>query len=76
MRKDELLASVKANAAPVLVCHGLQDRIVPFDAGRGIATKLQSAGVDVDFREYNMQHSTTNAELRDVQQFMLQRLKD
>jgi thioredoxin 1 len=55
-----------ASAPPVLLQHGSQDQLIPVDAARASATALESNGVPVTYREYEMEHQVTLDSVRDA----------
>lgn len=57
----------EAKTVPALICHGDSDPVVRFQWGQQSVEKLQSAGVDLDFRVYNgLEHSACMEELADI----------
>ncbi len=53
-----------ARGLPVFMAHGRYDAILPFDRSLRHAGQLRAAGVDVDWREYPMEHSVCAEELQ------------
>jgi phospholipase/carboxylesterase len=51
---------------PVLVQHGTQDPMIPVDRGRETRQRLTAMGVDLSYREYEMQHEIGPESLRDL----------
>ena len=61
----------KANAAiPILVCHGQQDMVLPMELGKSAVTTLESAGYEVQWREYPMGHEVCLTEIREVSSWL------
>ncbi|WXL24360.1 alpha/beta fold hydrolase [Ectopseudomonas mendocina] len=59
---------------PVLCLHGVYDDIVLPAMGRAAHDFLVSAGVTVQWHEYPMGHEVVNEEIRDIAQWLEQRL--
>ena len=51
---------------PVLVQHGTSDPMIPVDRGRETRDRLAQMGVDLRYREYEMQHEVGTESLRDL----------
>jgi len=51
---------------PVLVQHGTEDPMIPVDRGRETRQRLTQMGVDLSYREYEMQHELRPESLRDL----------
>jgi phospholipase/carboxylesterase len=51
---------------PVLVQHGTSDPMIPVDRGRETRDRLTRMGVDLRYREYEMQHEVGAESLRDL----------
>ena len=60
---------------PVLCLHGTFDDIVLPAMGRAAHDYLSASGVSVQWREYPMGHEVINEELRDIADWLEQRLK-
>ena len=60
----------------VLMCHGDADQVVGYEFGRQSYDQLRKLGVDTEFNTYKgMGHSACPAELQDVKEFLVERLK-
>jgi phospholipase/carboxylesterase len=57
---------------PIFMAHGRSDPVVPFELGAGSRDALQGFGYTVDWREYAMQHSVCEEELRDIEAWLAQ----
>lgn len=58
-------------STPVLLCHGDCDTVVAYDYGKKTNSKLQQAGVNVEFKTYKgMAHSACPEELEEIKQFL------
>jgi phospholipase/carboxylesterase len=51
---------------PVLVQHGTSDPMIPVERGRETRQRLTQMGVDLSYREYEMQHELRPESLRDL----------
>lgn len=65
-----------AAGAPVFVGAGEADRIIPVGRARRAAERLREGGVDVTFRTYPVGHGTTREEVRDVADWVGERLAE
>lgn len=54
----------------VFVGHGTEDPIVPVEAARDAARRLEAAGATVTLRTYPMPHAVLPSELRDIASFL------
>ncbi|OXA37047.1 acyl-protein thioesterase 1 [Folsomia candida] len=67
----------KINKPPVLQCHGDADTVVHYEVGVGTSKMLQELGKlpNFTFKTYeNLQHSSSPREMRDVQNFIKEKL--
>ena len=66
--------AVEASAAnkdiPILMCHGKQDPVVPYELGDTSRQSLLTQHYSVDFRSYNMPHSVCAEEVADISQWL------
>jgi phospholipase/carboxylesterase len=62
-------AKVNANI-PILLCHGLQDAILPIAMGKSALDSLTKAGYTVDWSEYPMGHEVSAPEIEQVSQWL------
>jgi phospholipase/carboxylesterase len=53
-------------ATPIFMAHGRQDPVVPFIRAEQSRDVLKSLGYNVEWHEYNMQHSLCIEEVRDI----------
>ena len=61
----------KVNAdIPILLCHGLQDAVLPVAMGRSALNSLTKAGYTVDWREYPMAHEVCLEEIQEISQWL------
>ncbi|MDX8385135.1 MAG: dienelactone hydrolase family protein [Gallionella sp.] len=58
-------------ATPIFMAHGRQDSVIPYEMGISSRDKLTASGYDIDWHEYEMQHSVCNAELNDIEGWLL-----
>lgn len=54
------------DGAHVLMAHGKQDEVIPFELGRAGCDALLQAGVAVDWRAYAMPHAICQEEIADM----------
>jgi len=66
--------SVEGKRTPVFLAHGRHDPILPFERSAEDARQLLDAGVAVEWREYEMQHSVHPDELMDFKRWLKERL--
>ena len=59
---------------PVFAAHGLHDPLLPIELGRGLRDTLASLGVDVEWREYPMEHIVVPEEIEDARRWLTARL--
>ena len=59
-------ASIANKDIPILMCHGKQDPVVPFELGDHSRKILEAQSYAVDFRTYNMPHSLCAEEVTDI----------
>lgn len=59
---------------PVFIGHGTWDGVIGVDFGREANAFLTGIGADVTYREYPMEHSVGEAELRDIAAWLTGRL--
>lgn len=72
---DKLKAeAIQAKDFPVLVAHGSQDPVVPLARGEQTANTLRELGCDVDWRTYPIPHSLSMEEIRDISEWLRERL--
>lgn len=72
---DMPLADTKRQL-PVLCLHGRFDDVVTPDMGRAAYDRLHACGVPVQWRDYPMAHEVLPEEIRDIAQWLGQRLAD
>jgi phospholipase/carboxylesterase len=70
--QDELLEQTKAT--PIFMAHGRSDPIVPYALGAASKDALLKFGYAVEWREYAMQHSVCEEELRDIEAWLTLRM--
>ncbi|MEP4892472.1 MAG: alpha/beta hydrolase-fold protein [Aliiglaciecola sp.] len=59
---------------PILCAHGQQDEVVPMFLGHGAFKVLEDLGYPVKWKEYAMQHNVCPQEIKDVSQWLQERL--
>jgi phospholipase/carboxylesterase len=65
-------AAVPNHAIPILMCHGLQDPVVPLDLARKSFALLTAQGYAPQLLEYPMQHSLCAPEVIAISQWLVQ----
>lgn len=63
------------SGVPVLVGHGVHDPVVPMQLGEGITKILEKNGNDFLWRAYSMAHSVNYHEIRDIADFLREKLE-
>jgi len=66
--------SVANSDAPILMCHGRMDPVVPVGMGIEARDALSASGYAVEWREYPMQHEVCAEELAEVARWLRGRL--
>jgi phospholipase/carboxylesterase len=59
-------ASDANRATPILMCHGVQDPVLPLALGVMARDWLRAAGYRVEWKEYPMQHQVCLPEIQDI----------
>jgi phospholipase/carboxylesterase len=59
---------------PMFVAHGTADTLLPHALGRASASIVEGAGCNVNFRTYDMPHSTHPREIADLRAWLNDRL--
>jgi phospholipase/carboxylesterase len=63
-----------AAGKPVFLGAGRQDQLIPVERAEKAAEQLDDAGLDVTFNVYPVGHGTTPQEVRDVAEWVEQRV--
>jgi phospholipase/carboxylesterase len=66
----------RSKATPVFMAHGRSDPVVPYALGVTSRDALLEFGYAVEWHEYPMQHSVCEEELRDIANWLTQKIKD
>lgn len=69
-------ATANSRLTPIFMAHGSRDPIIPNALGFSSMKYLQSLGYTVQWHEYAMQHSVNEAELRDIEAWLKNRIGD
>jgi phospholipase/carboxylesterase len=65
--KDEIEAAGAVNGStPLFQAHGLHDPMVPQERGLAARERLESLGMEVQWKSYPMQHEVCPEEIRDI----------
>lgn len=59
---------------PILMCHGMQDSIVPMQMGTASRDVLQGLGYSIEWHSYPMEHSVCMEEVVDISKWLQARL--
>lgn len=59
-------ASTESRATPILMCHGLEDSVIPIALAEASRNSLLDAGYTLEWRSYPMPHAVCPEEIRDV----------
>jgi phospholipase/carboxylesterase len=59
---------------PIFVAHGLRDTLIPINQGRETRAKLSGFPVDLTYREYDMGHEISYDSLKDIAEWLKERL--
>ena len=59
---------------PILQCHGAYDPLVPVGLGESSARLLKQRGYQVDWRTYPVEHGVHPREIRDIGEWLGERL--
>jgi phospholipase/carboxylesterase len=55
---------------PVLMAHGIQDPVVAIQSGKAACKELQAMGYPVQWQEYEMEHSVSLEEIKQISVFL------
>lgn len=67
-------ASGLARNTHIFMAHGRDDPVIPYGLGKASAEELLQRGYTLAWHEYAMPHSVCPEELRDIEQWLVQRL--
>ena len=59
---------------PIFVAHGSRDMLIPIDQGREARAKLSELPVELTYREYDMGHEISYDSLKDIAEWLKDRL--
>jgi phospholipase/carboxylesterase len=59
---------------PIFVAHGSRDTLIPIDQGRVARAKLSELPVELTYREYDMGHEISYDSLKDISEWLKERL--
>ena len=71
---DEMQAGTRVT--PIFMAHGRSDPVIPHALGIASRDALLKFGYAVEWREYAMQHSVCDEELRDIENWLTQQIKN
>ncbi|MFI5304503.1 MAG: alpha/beta hydrolase [Nitrospiria bacterium] len=78
LHAPERISSEKSQAnqgIPILICHGVDDDVLPIEGSREAARWLEKEGYPVDYHEYPIGHQVISEELNVIRQFILSSLQ-
>ncbi len=67
-------ADAAARSTPIFMAHGQDDPVIPYPFGRSSADELLREGYALDWHSYAMPHAVCNEEIRDIGQWLTDRL--
>ena len=73
---DSLSAETDADnrELPIFMGHGLQDDIIKYEYGIHSRLRLEQSGYGIEWHDYPMSHSVCLDEIRDIRQWIIERL--
>ncbi len=76
LRESVAAEAAQANRdAPILMCHGLRDGMVPATLGKASRDHLQGLGYQVEWHSYPMEHSVCMEEVLDISKWLQARFR-
>ena len=63
-----------SRGAPILMCHGLRDPLLPVEMGQASRDALQALGYQVEWNSYPMEHQVCMEEVVDISNWLQARL--
>jgi phospholipase/carboxylesterase len=76
--RQSMQAEAAANArfTPIFMAHGTVDPVIPHAFGQASADELLGQGYQVEWHSYAMPHSVCPEEIRDIEQWLKQKMVD
>ncbi|MEM8661935.1 MAG: dienelactone hydrolase family protein [Pseudomonadota bacterium] len=74
--KDSITPNSANKSLPILICHGTLDPMVPERLGTDARDRLTDMGYTVEYKTYQVEHSVSPAEIRDIGLWLQQVLSD
>merc|ERR1719468_1029966 len=71
---DEPSVEFKRRLVPILMCHGTKDQLVQFRWAKAGAKKMKDAGMNITWKTYPVEHTTSDKEMDDIVLFLKQLL--
>jgi phospholipase/carboxylesterase len=71
---DQIADKDTLTGLPIFVAHGSRDMLIPIDHGRDARAKLSQLPVELTYREYDMGHEVSYDSLRDIAEWLKERL--
>ena len=69
-------ASAAGRGTPVFMGHGTADPLIPLARARAARDAVEALGCPVEYREYPIGHTVSDAEIRDLAAWLGQRIAD
>jgi len=67
-------AEAAARQTPIFMAHGKADPVIPYELGRASADRLQEQGYMLEWHGYAMPHSVCPEEIRDIGNWLNQKM--
>jgi phospholipase/carboxylesterase len=67
-------ASQENRDVPILMCHGVQDFVVPMHLGEASRDALKALGYEIEWRTYPMEHSVCAEEVAHISRWLTEKL--
>lgn len=74
VQAEQLPMNLGAHNLPIFMAHGRSDPIIPYSMGSHSAAALKARGHAIEWHEYDMPHSVCREEIRDIENWLTQRL--
>jgi phospholipase/carboxylesterase len=69
-------ASPAGRGTPVFMAHGTEDSLIPLGRARAARDAVEALGCPVEYREYPIGHTVSDAEIRDLAAWLGRRIAD
>jgi len=68
-------ATPDSRLTPIFMAHGRSDPVVPYELGMASRNEMLALGYRVEWHDYDMQHSVSEMELRDIEAWLKSRVE-